>query len=182
MVKSSIKRSRRNLRWMDYARRSMQRPGFLKWVLSLASASRSQSLEALTRAFFLSVTKPFQVPDESRDIFQKYVRQFRKDLNKPQIQDRYLSDPALPSHTGPITGDLERKGYRHSVYVEIPTWATRLQLLREKNYTLTDRGRVLLLHCDAAKIAQALEVVNPLMLNTSERHVLLYCLIDADGE
>jgi len=31
---------------MEYARRSMQRLGFLKWVLSLASTSRVQNLEA----------------------------------------------------------------------------------------------------------------------------------------
>ena len=35
-----------SLRWMEYARRSMQRLGFLKWVLSLASTSRVQNLEA----------------------------------------------------------------------------------------------------------------------------------------
>ena len=88
-----------NLRWIDYARRSMQRLGFLKWVLSLASVSRGQSLESLTRAFFVDVTKSVPVPPESRESFENYVRQqqlhrrYREGEASVQNQDLFLSDP-----------------------------------------------------------------------------------------
>src|SRR5205085_2929267 len=94
-----------------------------------------------------------------------------------------LSDASIPSHTGAITGELERKGYRHSVYVEIPTWAARLRILRDRNYTLTDRGRVLQLagNVQGEKASKNHEN-NPLYLNLSERYVLLFCLLDIDGD
>src|SRR5687768_2173944 len=122
------------LRWIDYARRSMQRLGFLKWTLDLASPTRGQSLESLTRRFFDSVTKLVDVPPELRDAIEEYIRfqqlhrRYKPGVSRVEIQDIYLSDPRLPSHSGAITGDLERRGYRHSVYVEPPTWATRLRL------------------------------------------------------
>jgi hypothetical protein len=174
---------------MDYARRSMQRLGFVKWVLRLAWSSRAQTLESLTRAFFAAVTAVETIDEERRELFEEYVRQqhlhrrYREPVVSAEIQDLLLSDPILPSHTGAITGELERKGYRHSVYVEIPTWAARLQLLRERNYTLTDRGRVLLLagNGQLEKFSEKQES-NPLYLNLSERYVSLFCLLDIDGD
>jgi hypothetical protein len=100
-----------------------------------------------------------------------------------EAQDIFLSDPALPSHSGAITGDLERKGFRHAVYVEIPTWAVRLRLLRPLNYGQTDRGRVLLL-AGRGLSGRSSETspTNPLLLNRSEQYVSLFCLLDADGD
>jgi hypothetical protein len=171
---------------MEYARRSMQRLGFLKWVLSLASTSRVQNLEALTRAFYTAVTKEVSIPADRREAFHAYVQQREQrahDTNSAQIQDLYLSDLAIPSHSGAITGDLDRSGYRHAVYVEIPTWAARLRLLREQNYTLTDRGRVLLLvGTSKSDESPPSAPSNPLLLNLPERYVSLYCLLDADGD
>ncbi len=171
---------------MEYARRSMQRFGFLKWVLSLASTSRVQNLEALTRTFYTAVTKEVSIPADRRETFEAYVQQREQrtqGTNSAQIQDLYLSDPMMPSHSGAITGDLERVGYRHAVYVEIPTWAARLRLLREQNYTLTDRGRVLLLAgTSKSDESPTSSSSNPLLLNLPERYVSLYCLLDADGD
>jgi hypothetical protein len=164
----------------------MQRLGFLKWVLSLASTSRVQNLEALTRAFYTAVTKEVSIPADSRVAFEAYAQQREQrtqDTNSAQIQDLYLADPLMPSHSGAITGDLERVGYRHAVYVEIPTWAARLRLLREQNYTLTDRGRVLLLvGTSKSDESPPSAPSNPLLLNLPERYVSLYCLLDADGD
>ena len=184
-----LQNKRNRVRWIDYARRSMQRLGFLKLVLSRGSASRTQTLEALTRAFEANITKRVDVPENMRDVLEDYIQkqQLRRRYNQgsmsAQIQDLYLSDPSLPSHTGAITGNLDSKGYRHSVYVEIPAWAVRLRLLREQNYTLTDRGRVLLNAnpVNAEPISQV-DGPNPLKLHLSERYVFLYSLIDADGD
>jgi hypothetical protein len=174
---------------MDYARRSMQRIGFLKIVLALASPSRAQPLEALTRAFFSAITKKIDIPADRREVFQQYVqelqlhRRYTKKLESAQLQDLYLCDPALPSHTGAITGDFAQAGYRHSVYVEIPTWAARLQLLRSNNYTLTDRGRILSLigRTPLQQLATTNDK-NPLCLSVPEKYVSLFFLIDADGD
>jgi hypothetical protein len=92
----------------------MQRLGFLKWVLKLATASRTQTLEALTRAFYGEITKQVAVPDEKRKAFEEYVQERERrtrDTAYAQIQDLYLSDPLMPSRSGAVTGDLERAGY-----------------------------------------------------------------------
>lgn len=178
-----------NVRWMDYARRSMQRLGFIKWLLRFTTSSRTQTLESLTRAFYNEVTARVPLDARQRQTFFEYVsqqhlhRRYDHGVESVEMQDLFLSDPHLPSHTGAITGELERKGYRHSVYVEIPTWATRVQLIRQRNYTLTDRGRVL-------QLAGGLSVdeesenhkTNPLFLSLPEQYVLLFCLIEVDGD
>lgn len=182
----STERPDRNVRWMEYARRSMQRLGFVKWLLRLASASRAQTLEALTRAFHAEITKQVEIPDEKRKAFEGYLQQRERrsqDEAYAQTQDLYLSDPLMPSRSGAITGDLERAGYRHAVFVEIPTWAASLRLLRERNYTLTDRGRVLFLAGTWKSDESEIPIPsNPLLLNLPEQYVSLYCLLDADGD
>lgn len=186
---NALRQSSASLRWVDYARRSMQRLGFVKWVLTLASTSRAQTLESLTRTFYASVTRAVPVAPEKLNEFEKYLRQqqlhrrYREGSDSAEMQDIFLADPALPSHSGAITGELERKGYRHAVYVEIPTWATRLRLLRPQNYTLTERGRVLLLVGGglATRPPEPGER-NPLYLTVPERYASLFCLLDADGD
>lgn len=176
-------------KWMEYARRSMQRFGFLKWVLTLASASHAQSLESLTRAFYLEVTTVKPIDPEVRQAFERYVCQqqlhsrYSDKLESAQIQDLLLSNSILPSHSGAITGELERTGYRHAVYVEIPAWAVRLKLLRQQSYTLTDRGRVLLLAGKSQpQTASQPKKENPFLLDLAERYVSLYCMLDVDGD
>lgn len=175
-----------DLRWVDYARRSMQRLGFVKVVLQLASKADAQTLEGLTRAFFATVTKRYTVPPERREAFDNYVRQqqlhrrYRPGCENAEIQDLWLADENLPSRSGAITGDLERSGYRHAVYVEIPTWATRLHLIRDHNYTLTDRGRVLLM--SGIELSEFGTRGNPFHLSVAERYVSLFTLLDSDGD
>src|SRR5690349_17723241 len=97
-----------HVRWVDYARRSMQRIGFLKWVLGLSS--RAQTLEALTRIFATSVTRNVPVPPGQLSNFHKYVQEqhlykqrYVGEVTAAQLQDLYLADSALPSHSGAIT-------------------------------------------------------------------------------
>jgi hypothetical protein len=171
------------LRWMDYARRSMQRIGFVKWLLSLCSPSHTQTLESLTRSFYASITE-VQALGVKRDVFHAYVQQqglhrrYKGVQEAAELQDILLSDTSLPSHSGAVTGEFDKRGYRHAVYVEIPSWATRLHLIRQQNYTLTDRGRVLLL----AGRDQMEQPANKLLLTLPEKYILLFCILDADGD
>jgi hypothetical protein len=62
------------------------------------------------------------------------------------------------------------RAIRHAVYVEIPTWATRLRLPRVQNYTLTDRGKVLLQCGDSSPTEFSPRTsTNPLLLTLPER-------------
>ncbi len=182
------KLSHGNVRWMDYARRSMQRPGFITWLLRFTTRSQTQTLESLTRSFYREVTARVSLDGQQRQTFLEYVRQqhvrrpYDERSESVEVQDLFLSDPVLPSHSGAITGEFERKGYRHSVYVEVPTWAARLRTIRDRNYTLTDRGRVLQLAGSLLSDQEVKSLRNPLFLSLPERYVFLFCLIDVDGD
>lgn len=161
----------------------MQRLGFIKWLLRLCSTTRTQTLESLTRSFCAAITE-IEPLGENSEAFYSYVQQqglhrrYKDTPESAQIQDIRLSDPALPSHSGAITGELHKKGYRRAVYVEIPTWAARLRLVRQQNYTLTDRGRVLL----SAGHDETAQATNMLRLSLAEKYVFLFCILDTDGD
>jgi hypothetical protein len=132
----------------------MQRLGYLKLLVALAREAGPTTLEGLTRLFQTTVTARQRVPPEIQDRLRSYISEHKLLRRYPtettqnlielaEIQDLYLSDPCLPSSTGAITGEMDRKGYRHAVYVEIPPWAARLGLVKLQNYSLTDRGRAL---------------------------------------
>ena len=168
----------------------MQRLGFLKSVVSIASPSQGQTLEALTKKVEVTIRRGVEMPDELRERFEDYVSRFRLHTRYPQgrstqrveLQDAYLSDPRLPAASGAITGEIERVGYRHAVYVEVPTWATRLQLVRDRNYSLTDRGKVLRIVSAGESWDRFEAASNPFCISSSQAFFFLYCLLDADGD
>jgi hypothetical protein len=180
------------VRWVDYARRSWQRLGHLKIACALANSSTGTTLEGLTSRFEAVVTSLQGVPEPTRTQVWNYIRSFRPNryprdgqgAGQVELQDLYLSDPNLPSHSGAITGDMGASGYRHAVYVEIPAWAVRLRLLRRENYTITDRGKALacLRPGQPEHIRSYDPVRNPFNLSLGERYFFLYCLLDADGD
>lgn len=175
---------------MDYARRSMQRLGYLKILIALSSPSSSTTLEGITGRFQRAITKLEPVPAGLHGRLMEYAMEQRRALRsslkddlRAQLQDLYLSDPRLPSKSGAITGD-PTKDYRHTVYVEVPPWAIGLGLLRNRNYTQTDRGRILG-HLDdtvATCLASFCADTNPFILTTAERFFFLFCLLDSDGD
>jgi hypothetical protein len=167
----------------------MQRLGFLKCVAAIASPSQGQTLEGLTQRFESTITQRTMLSDETKTRFAEYVKRFQ--LHKRytagsgtnvQLQDAYLSDPRLPSASGAITGEATRVGYRHAVYVEIPAWAARLQVIRERNYSLTDRGKLLRLFSSHESWDSFEPVNNPFLIDRPQAFLFLYCLIDADGD
>ena len=191
---SRPKPRRSAVRWMDYARRSMQRLGHLKLVTALSESTGTTTLEGIASRFQTAVTATFEVPQSIIPHMLDYIEAHRRAYRdrsvvaprplKVEIQDLYLSDPALPSGSGAITGDPERKGYRHAVYVEMPPWAVSLGLLRRGNYGTTDRGKALL-----ALVPETLDhfrtpsvEANPFLLDRAQRLFFLYALVEVDGD
>ena len=180
------------LRWVDYARRSWQRLGHLRILCSLAHPAIGTNLEGLTVRYKNVITSLEEIPKNLEEQVREYVRTHRTNryprrrgpVSRVELQDLYLSDPRLPSQSGAITGDMDSAGYRHAVYVEIPTWAVRLRLLRSDNYTLTDRGKVLLqLRQGIASDIRLFDLdTNPYLLTPGERYFFCYCILDIDGD
>ena len=113
------------------------------------------NLEGITARFQSRITdskRISEIPEQRRQEVLEYINSHRsnryktgaRDLDSCELQQYYLSDPRLPSQSGALTGRLRAVDYLHTEYVEIPAWAVRLGLLRKGNYTLTERGKVLL--------------------------------------
>ena len=179
------------LRWVDYARRSWQRMGHLRVLCSVAHPGNRTNLEGLSNRFESVATSLHHIPEGFEDRVREYIRAYRGNryrgrnpLSPVELQDLYLSDPLLPSQSGAITGDASTAGYRHAVYVEMPTWGVRLRLIRRDNYTLTDRGKVL--RGLRRNSEEDLRTFNPgsnlYLLTPGERFFYLYCVLDVDGD
>jgi len=160
-------------------------------LCSVASPSYGTSLEGITTRFQTLTTDLKKIPTERRSEVLQYITSHRsgqykavEKLDSIELQDLYLSDPRLPSHSGALTGRLRSVGYLHTEYVEIPTWANNLLLLRRGNYTLTDRGKVLLALQPDGKINYSLAKmeVNPFLLAPAEKYFFLYCILETDGD
>ena len=183
-----------NVHWISYGRRSLQRLGHLKLVSALANRSGTTTLEGLTLAFEAAVSTKLTIPpDQSSRVIQYVSEQAireriklrdSKPPEKIEAQDLYLSNPVLPSRSGAITGEIVRKGYRHTVHVEIPTWGVCTSLVRKQNYSLTDRGRaVLALAPDVLGLFRSYDTTrNPFDMSTAERAFFLYVILESDGD
>ena len=178
---------------LTYARGSWQRLGHLKMLCAVASPSNSMNLEGITSQFQASICSLVPIPSDRSEQVTEYIKNHRYiqyDLKKGlpdkiELQDYYLADSRLPSQVGALTGRLRGVDYLHMEYVEIPAWAVRLKLLREGNYTLTDRGKTLrfpLISGGEAVAENAKKEVNPFVISDGERFLFLYSLLEADGD
>jgi hypothetical protein len=137
------------LRWIPYSRVSMQRAGVLSAIVVAASDSQATSLEGISRSYTKLIRRSVAVPSMEGEVILQYLRKQRlwkrygtlkqaeewpEDAQVEQ-QDYWLADPAVPSATGAVTDD---------VIDEPPQLAAALRLIRDQNYTRTDRGRALL--------------------------------------
>lgn len=180
------------IRWLDYARRSWKRLGHLKIICSISSPSYGMNLEGITARFQSRITASKVITQEHRQQILEYINSQRSnqykmragDLDSCELQQYYLSDPRLPSQSGALTGRLRAVDYLHTEYVEIPAWAVRLGLLRKGNYTLTERGKVLLAIQSSGNDLFDSEKPdeNPYLLTPSEKYFFFYCLLDVDGD
>jgi hypothetical protein len=164
-------------------------------ICSISSPSYGINLEGITARFQSRITSSKRIsemPEQRRHEVLEYINWHRSNRYKSgpgdfascELQQYYLSDPRLPSQSGALTGKLRSVNYLHTEYVEIPTWAVRLGLLRESNYTLTERGKAFLaLQAKGNSMAYRQKPdENPYLLMPSEKYLFLYCLLDADGD
>jgi hypothetical protein len=180
------------MRWVSFSRVSMQRVGVLLAVTAAASESRATTLEGISRSYADLLRRLLPVPAEREERVLRYIAEQRLWKRYPELhdgqeprrhdktarvefQDICLADPDVPSPTGAITNE---------VVDEPPQLAASLLLIRDKNYTLTDRGRALERAARPAITALRNGELdpNPFLLTPGSRALILYALLDADAD
>jgi hypothetical protein len=191
------------VRWVSFARVSMQRPGHLVAVAGAASDASPTNLKGLSREYVDIVRRRCVVDDTRSDDVARYLKSLRlwkryggrqgelaklvsaKELPPVELQDIWLADPVLPSATGAVTDE---------VVDELPQLAISVGLARSHNFTRSERGRSVaaLYRDELAKAAEGDQTVNLFRLVTAHPPrdgdragascYLLYCLIEADGD
>ncbi len=182
------------IRLVENPRKCMQRLGFLKWLTYFCSKTYTSSLtnlgdnliSTLTQKVRISVDenlflyiKKTLIHDIHRNIYSKVtnIEELEK-INQIDIelQDAYLSDFNIPSKRGRLT-NFEK--------VEFPIFATNLSLIKKGTYSLTVRGNLFLnlIRSDEIKaFKEYLLSSNPLLLSLSQKILLLYSLVERDGD
>jgi len=93
-----------------------------------------------------------------------------------ELQDLYLSDPALPSSTGKLAGNSGRF---------YPYLGTALDLIKPGTWSAMTRS-LLLVHLTPKEEVTAWKnynpAQNPLILSREQAAVIFYCFLDNDGE
>jgi hypothetical protein len=140
------------LRWVSFARVSMQRPGHLVAVAAAASETTPTNVSGLARSYAEIVRHAHSMPDGDTGPVIAYVRALGlwkrygghrgalAKLDQPDAlgpverQDLWLSDPMLPSATGAVTDD---------VIEELPQLGASLAIVRPHNFTRSERGKAI---------------------------------------
>ena len=183
------------LRIFDYVGRSMERLGYLKYLLQRVSATPTSNFENLGKDLVSTVRKKVQVPltIERLDYINSRVRgnalkAVRADIEiwldgsgdppiiSVEIQDLYLSDPSIPSRVGRLVEDNWRR---------YPALGTNLGFIRKGTNSINTRGISLLRFTSQAEIEAFKKYDsenNPLLINKQQGLLLLYSLIENDGE
>jgi len=179
-------------RYFRNTARCMQRLGFLKPLLALASSREAWDFESLGRELVGTVTR--RVKATIDDELETYIRRrltdrTYNDLKKRlaaknslpeavtlEVQDAYLASSTLPSNTGKLVEGDWRK---------YPLLATQLGLVRRGTFSALVRGMAFL-ELDAASQAQMFESFqagcNPFVLEAPQTLLLLYAFLENDGD
>jgi hypothetical protein len=112
------------IRILSATNKHMQRLGFLKLLAAQVARVETSSLSALGSRLVESVTKRIRISPPFNDALREYVQirlsydKIYTDLRNSvlagkapvgiELQDLYLSDPALPSSTGKLGGNSQR--------------------------------------------------------------------------
>ncbi len=177
------------LRFVSYTRVGMQRAGLLV-AASLAAEDRQPAdvdRVAARTASLLQRAAP--VPTAVREDVEQYLsslrlwNRYRRLQGRPltaedvlEVQDLWLADPTMPSATGALTPENAS---------EMPQLAVSLRLLREGNFTRTDRGRALIAAIGDERITALRKgylTPNPLRLPAGAQLLILSAFIEADGD
>jgi hypothetical protein len=175
--------------FISNSRVSMQRAGMLA-AISAASTRETSNLDKATRGLSQIVRRQVELATSEVDSFGTYMRSLRlwkryghlrsadrvEPGDKVDLQDLWLSDPALPSATGAVTDE---------VMSDIPQLAVSLRLLRKGNLSQTDRGKALVEAYGAEQVATLVREgrsPNLLALPTAAQLIVAYAMLENDGD
>lgn len=168
------------VKWLQAATVGMQRVGALVAAAAI-SGSRPVPLERFSQQLSDALNHAVIVPAERSEQLEAYVRglALRQRVSvgpdKIPIQDAWLSDPTLPSATGAVTPAASG---------DIPQLAASLRIVRDANYTLTDRGKAVRLLADESNqsVLQHRWEPNPYRVSLGLGLFVIHALLDADGD
>jgi hypothetical protein len=179
------------IRILSAANKHMQRLGYLKLLAAQVARVETSNLTALGNQLVGTVTKRVRLSPPFSESLRDYA-QIRLSYDRlyanlraailsgkapvgVEIQDLYLSDPALPSSTGKLAGN-SRRFY--------PYLGTALDLIKPGTWSAMTRS-LLLLHLTPKEELAAWEshnpAQNPLAISREQAAVLFYCFLDNDA-
>ena len=183
------------LRVLDHINRPMQRLGYLKRVVKRVTTTSTSNLDNVGHDLLDIVMRKVRVPLDERLTAYVKVRLFDnayatikqqadawlKNGGEPpvvamELQDLYLADTQMPSGVGKLVRGDWRK---------YPPLATNLGLIREGTYSANTRALSLLYFTPEIELRAFQEYLpdtNPLRLSRQQALLLLYALIENDGE
>jgi hypothetical protein len=183
------------LRVLDRITRPMQRLGYLKRVVRRVANTNTSTLDNIGHDLVSTVTRKVRVPLDARRsayvkarlsdrAYQTLKQQTDAWLKNGQsevvvsmeIQDLYLADPSLPSGVGKLVQEDWRK---------YPQLGVNLGLIRAGTYSSTTRALSFTYFTPDEEQRAFVEYtpeVNPLRLSQSQALLLLYSLLENDGE
>lgn len=174
----------------------MQRLGYLKRLVRRVVAVNTSSLENLGSDLTRTVMSRVRVPlsadrvayirrrlyDRVYNGLKKQAASWSEDgedgerIASMELQDLYLADPSLPSQTGKLVQNDGRK---------YPPLGVSLGFVRAGTYSPNTRALSLLHFTPEAELKAFLEYLpdaNPLGLTRAQALLLLYSLLENDGE
>jgi len=185
---------------LNNPRKSMQRLGFLKYLIWQASLARTNSLRTLGNKLIDAVSRkvPVSLTPDLKDYVRHVLTESKyKDLRlaalketngackdegkiEIEIQDYYLSKSDLPSRRGKLVSDDWNR------YSQL---ALDLHFLRPGSYSIMTRGHSFLsLVSDEERKSFDIHApntpytTNPLYLSSPQKLLLLFSLVEADGD
>ncbi len=183
------------LRVLDQIKRPMQRLGYLKRVVKRVTTTSTSNLDNIGHDLIDVVTRKVRVPLNERLVGYIKVRlsdntyisikqqadTWLKAGGEPpvvlmELQDLYLSDSQMPSGVGKLVNENWRR---------YPPLATNLGLIREGTYSANTRALSLLYFTPETELRafqEYLPEANPLRLTQRQALLMLYALIENDGE
>jgi hypothetical protein len=181
------------IRVLDRAARCMQRLGYLKRLTRRVIALSTSSADNLGNDLTQTVMRKVRVPlttDRVAYIRQRLYDRVYNGLKKQaaawsegeeaivamELQDLYLADPTLPSQTGKLVRNDGRK---------YPSLGVALGFIRAGTYSANTRALSLLYLTPETELQAFLDYqpeANPLRLSRAQALLLLYALLENDGE
>jgi len=181
------------IRVLTSTARCMQRLGYLKRLTHRVIALSTSSAENLGSDLTQTVMRKVRVPlttDRVAYIRQRLYDRVYNGLKKQaaawsegettvvamELQDLYLADPTLPSQTGKLV---------RSDSIRYPPLGVALGLIRAGTYSPNTRALSLLHFTPEVEIQAFLDYrpeANPLRLSQAQALLLLYALLENDGE